>query len=47
VEEAGARSHFQKAVIQIGDYLIVLAVSLVALIFLVSMLRGESILETL
>jgi H+-transporting ATPase len=47
VEEAGARSHFQRAVIKIGDYLIVLALSLVSLIFIVSLFRRESILETL
>ena len=47
VEEAGSRSHFQKAVIKIGDYLIVLAVCLVSLIFMVSMFRQESILDTL
>jgi H+-transporting ATPase len=47
VEEAGAQSHFQKAVIKIGDYLIVLALSLVTLIFMVSLFRGESVLETL
>jgi H+-transporting ATPase len=47
VEGAGAQSHFQKAVIKIGDYLIVLAISLVSVIFVVAMLRHESILDTL
>jgi H+-transporting ATPase len=47
VEEAGKRSHFQKAVIKIGDYLIVLALVLVAVIFLVALFRHEGILETL
>ncbi len=47
VEEAQTRSHFQKAIIKIGDYLIALAVSLVALIFLVALFRHESLLETL
>ena len=47
VEEAETRSHFQKAVIKIGDYLIVLALALVALIFLVALFRHESMLETL
>ena len=47
VEEAGVRSHFQRAVIKIGDYLIVLALSLVSLIFMVSLFRQESILDTL
>jgi H+-transporting ATPase len=47
VEEADTRSHFQKAVIKIGDYLIVLALALVAIIFLVALFRHESMLETL
>jgi H+-transporting ATPase len=47
VEEAHKRSHFQKAVVKIGDYLIVLAVSLVALIFIVAMFRQESMTDTL
>jgi H+-transporting ATPase len=36
VEEAKTGSHFQKAIIKIGDYLIFLAVALVIVIFLVS-----------
>ncbi|MDE1844916.1 MAG: plasma-membrane proton-efflux P-type ATPase [Thaumarchaeota archaeon] len=47
VEEARTKSHFQKALIKIGDYLIALAVGLVVLVFLVSMFRHESLLETL
>jgi H+-transporting ATPase len=47
VEEARTVSHFQKAVVKIGDYLIVLAIALVVVIFLVSMYRHESLLETL
>ena len=47
VEGAQQHSHFQKAVIKIGDFLILLAVSLVAVIFLVALFRHESILETL
>jgi len=47
VEEAQTQSHFQKAVIKIGDYLIVLALALVALIFLVALFRHESLLDTL
>jgi H+-transporting ATPase len=47
VEEAKTESHFQKAVIKIGDYLIVLAVALVVLIFLVALFRHESWLTTL
>ncbi len=41
------RSHFQKAVIKIGDYLIALAVFCVSVVFLVSLFRHESIVETL
>jgi H+-transporting ATPase len=47
VEEAQTQSHFQKAVIKIGDYLIFLALALVAIIFLVALFRHESMLETL
>ena len=47
VEVAKTESHFQKAVIKIGDYLIVLAIFLVILIFMVAMFRHESLLETL
>jgi H+-transporting ATPase len=47
VEEAKTQSHFQKAVIKIGDYLIFLALALVAIIFLVALFRHESMLETL
>lgn len=45
VEEAKTGSHFQKAIIKIGDYLIVLAIALVLVIFLVSIFRGQDILE--
>jgi H+-transporting ATPase len=45
VEEAKTGSHFQKAIIKIGDYLIFLAVALVIVIFLVSIFRGQDILE--
>jgi H+-transporting ATPase len=47
VEETGKRSHFQKAVIKIGDYLIILALTLVALIFLIALYRHESLIDTL
>jgi H+-transporting ATPase len=47
VEEAKTKSHFQKAVIKIGDYLIAFAVALILLIFLVAMFRQESLLQTL
>jgi H+-transporting ATPase len=47
VEEARTRSHFQKAVVKIGDYLIVLAVVLVALVFMIALFRQESTIDTL
>ncbi|MGD0908243.1 MAG: plasma-membrane proton-efflux P-type ATPase [Candidatus Acidiferrales bacterium] len=47
VQSAHAVSHFQKAVMKIGDYLIVLAVSLVAVILIVALLRGDKVLTTL
>ncbi len=47
VEEAKTISHFQKAVIKIGNYLIVLAAFMIAIIFLASMFRHESFLDTL
>ena len=47
VAETKTKSHFQKAVIKIGNYLIILAVVLVTIIFLVALFRNESILETL
>ena len=47
VEEAKTRSHFQKAVIRIGDYLIAIAIALAALIIVVAFIRQESLLEIL
>ena len=47
VEKAKTKSHFQKAVVKIGDYLIVLAVVLVATIFMVALFRQESTVDTL
>ncbi|MEM0966484.1 MAG: plasma-membrane proton-efflux P-type ATPase [Verrucomicrobiota bacterium] len=47
VGEAHTVSHFQKAILKIGNYLIVLAVLLVALIIGVAILRGDPILTTL
>jgi H+-transporting ATPase len=47
VQDAHTVSHFQKAVLKIGNYLIVLAVALVAVIVAVSVLRGDPILTTL
>jgi H+-transporting ATPase len=45
VEEAKTQSHFQKAISKIGDYLIFLAIGLVIVIFLVSVFRGQNVLE--
>ncbi|WP_298667808.1 plasma-membrane proton-efflux P-type ATPase [uncultured Methanofollis sp.] len=47
VGEAVTPSHFQKAVIKIGDYLIALALALAAVIILVALFRHESLAETL
>jgi len=47
VEEAKTVSHFQRAVVKIGHYLIVLAAFMIALIFLVSFFRHESFPDTL
>ena len=47
VEEAHTTSHFQRAVLKIGDYLIVLAVALVVLILGVALFRGDDMLTTL
>ncbi|WP_291859523.1 plasma-membrane proton-efflux P-type ATPase [Marinilabilia sp.] len=47
VQEAHTVSHFQKAVLKIGNYLIVLAVALVAIIITVAIFRGDPILTTL
>ncbi len=45
VEEAGAPSHFQRAVLRIGDYLIVVSLLLVALLVAVQLARGAPALE--
>ena len=47
VQEAHTVSHFQRAVLKIGDYLIILAVALVAVIITVALFRGDPILATL
>ncbi len=47
VQEAHTVSHFQRAVLKIGDYLIMLAVALVAVIITVAIFRGDTILNTL
>ena len=47
VETAVTVSHFQKAVLRIGNYLIVLALCLVAVIITIALYRGDQILTTL
>ncbi len=47
VQDAHTVSHFQRAVLKIGDYLIVLAAVLVAAIITVALFRGDPILSTL
>jgi H+-transporting ATPase len=47
VETAVTVSHFQKAVLKIGDYLIMLALAMVAVIIAVGIYRGDPILTTL
>ena len=47
VEQAVTVSHFQKAVLKIGNYLIILAGVLVAVIITVATFRGDPILTTL
>ena len=44
VQTAGAVSHFQRAVLQIGDYLIYLSLGLVAILILVQLERGAHLL---
>ncbi len=46
VEQAHTVSHFQKAVLKIGDYLIILAVALVAVIVAVAISRHDPLLDT-
>ncbi len=47
VENVHTVSHFQKAVLKIGDYLIVIALALVILILTVALFRGDPMLTTL
>jgi len=47
VTDTHAVSHFQRAVLKIGNYLIILAIALVAVIIVASLLRGNPILTTL
>jgi H+-transporting ATPase len=47
VQEALTISHFQRAVLKIGNYLIILAATLVAVIITVALFRGDPMLTTL
>jgi len=47
VQEAHTVSHFQRAVLKIGNYLIILAAALVTVIIAVALFRGDPILTTL
>ena len=47
VQEAENNSHFQRAVLKIGNYLIILAVALVAIIITVALFRNDPVLTTL
>jgi H+-transporting ATPase len=47
VQDAQTISHFQKAVLKIGTFLIILAAAMVALIIVVSLIRGDAFLTTL
>ncbi len=47
VQEAHTVSHFQRAVLKIGNYLIILAAALVAVIITVALFRGDPLLTTL
>jgi len=47
VEEGKGASHFQRAVLKIGDYLIIIAVVLVALILITALFRHEKMLTAL
>jgi H+-transporting ATPase len=47
VEEAEQRSHFQKAIVKIGDYLIAIAAALVTITIVVGLLRHQGLFELL
>jgi len=47
VESAEQRSHFQQAVLRIGNFLILVTIGLVALILLVALFRDQSFVNTL
>ena len=47
VETAETRSHFQQAVLRIGNFLILTTLGLVALVILVALFRGDPFIDTL
>lgn len=47
VEEAGAVSHFQRSVLKIGNFLILITIALICLIIVIALYRHEPFLETL
>jgi H+-transporting ATPase len=47
VQDSQTTSHFQRAVLKIGTYLIILAIVMVSVIVIVSMVRGDPFLDTL
>ncbi len=47
VQTAHTVSHFQQAVLKIGDFLIIIAIALVVLILIVALFRGDAIMQTL
>jgi H+-transporting ATPase len=47
VESAGARSHFQKAVLRIGNFLILTTIGLIALILTVALFRHDPLVQTI
>jgi H+-transporting ATPase len=47
VETAHTVSHFQRAVLKIGDFLIIIAIALVALILVVALFRGDKMTRTI
>ena len=46
VESAGTVSHFQRAVLRIGNFLILSTIGLVALVLIVALFRGDPLVET-
>ena len=47
MESSKTKSHFQKAIMKIGNYLIALAIAIVLIIFIIATIRQENILQTL